>query len=97
VTSPRERLRAFRFVHGAEELAVLSIPSRPSALPPELTKAEREVCRMIELGCSNAQIAAARGTAPRTVANQVASIFQKLGVASRAELLARLIEDQRQP
>ncbi len=38
---------------------------------------------------ANAQIAAARGTATRTVANQVARLFQKLGVRSRAELVAR--------
>ncbi|MCZ7680271.1 MAG: helix-turn-helix transcriptional regulator [Sandaracinaceae bacterium] len=75
----------------------MSVPIGAPIIPDELTDAEREVCRMILLGRSNAQIATARHTAPRTVANQVASIFKKLGVASRAELLARLLGDQRQP
>ena len=44
----------------------------------------------IARGGSNAQIARARGTSARTVANQVASVFVKLGVASRRELLAKL-------
>lgn len=34
-------------------------------------------------------IARRRGTSPRTVANQIASIFRKHGVGSRAELVAR--------
>jgi DNA-binding CsgD family transcriptional regulator len=83
-------LRAFRIRHCGEELAVLSIPIGPPALPASLTSSEREVCAMLMAGRSNPEIAAARGTAPRTVANQVASIFRKLGVTSRAELAVRL-------
>lgn len=40
-------------------------------------------------GESNDDIARRRGTSPRTVANQIASIFRKHGVGSRAELVAR--------
>jgi DNA-binding NarL/FixJ family response regulator len=40
-------------------------------------------------GASNAQIAAARAKSARTIANQVASIFRKLGAHSRAELAVR--------
>jgi DNA-binding NarL/FixJ family response regulator len=39
-------------------------------------------------GRSNAEIARDRGTCARTVANQIASMFRKLGVQSRAELAA---------
>lgn len=58
-------------------------------LPP-LSDAERAVMIAVLRGRSNAQIAAARGTATRTVANQVRRLFEKLGVRSRAELAARL-------
>jgi DNA-binding CsgD family transcriptional regulator len=51
-----------------------------------LTAAEREVAQAILDGASNKEIAQQRGVAPRTVANQVASVFRKLGVSSRAEL-----------
>lgn len=54
-----------------------------------LTAAEREVAVLLVAGQTNAEIAQRRGTAPRTVANQVASIFEKLGVGSRGELVAR--------
>jgi DNA-binding CsgD family transcriptional regulator len=54
-----------------------------------LTAAEREVMRGVLAGKTNADIAAERGTATRTVANQVARIFKKMGVRSRAGLARR--------
>jgi DNA-binding NarL/FixJ family response regulator len=53
-----------------------------------LTPAEREVAAAILEGKSNAAIARQRKSAVRTVANQVASLFRKLGVHSRGELAA---------
>jgi DNA-binding CsgD family transcriptional regulator len=61
-------------------------------LPPanweQLTGAELAVATALVEGASNQQIAIARGSSVRTVANQVASIFRKLGVRSRGELAA---------
>lgn len=55
-----------------------------------LSAAERDVtCRLLD-GHGNERIARDRGTAVRTVANQVASIFRKLNVSSRSELSALL-------
>ena len=54
-----------------------------------LTAAELVVLRGIFAGKSNGEIARDRGTSPRTIANQVASIFRKHGVRSRSELVAR--------
>jgi DNA-binding NarL/FixJ family response regulator len=56
--------------------------------PAALSTAERDVARLVVAGWTNAQIAGARGSATRTVANQVASVFRKLGVDRRAELAA---------
>ena len=72
------------------ELLVLSRPVGSPTLPSGLTAAESEVVRLLLEGQSNRTIAAARGTSVRTVANQVASIFRKLAVSSRSELVARL-------
>lgn len=69
---------------------VSSVPAVPCQLPADLSSAERDVLRCVLRGDSNAQVAASRHTAVRTAANQVASIFRKIGVASRAELVARL-------
>ncbi len=68
------------------EIAVLSfeVPRGPQRLTP----AESEVVTLLLGGRSNREIADARGTTPRTIANQVASIFRKLGVHSRLELVA---------
>lgn len=55
-----------------------------------LTDAERDVALRVVEGQSNAAIAEARGTHVRTVANQLAALFRKLGVASRSELRALL-------
>ncbi len=75
---------------GDEELVVLTMPVLATHTL-ELSGAERHVLALILEGKSNASIAGVRGTAVRTVANQVTSIFRKLGVASRAELAARVV------
>ena len=60
-----------------------------------LTRAERDVVSGILRGESNGDIGKRRGTRARTIANQVAGIFRKLGVQSRAELVARLSRPER--
>jgi DNA-binding CsgD family transcriptional regulator len=55
-----------------------------------LSKGERAVVALAVFGLSNQEIARRRGSSPRTVANQLASAYRKLGVGSRAELLAQL-------
>ena len=64
--------------------------SHDDAAAAALTAAEREVASMMLAGWSNAAIAAARSASASTVANQARSIFAKLRVTSRAELVARL-------
>lgn len=54
-----------------------------------LTPAERAVFDLLLQGASNAAIARARTASVRTIANQVAAIFDKLGVGSRYEVIAR--------
>jgi DNA-binding NarL/FixJ family response regulator len=62
-----------------------------------LTPAESAVTALLLEGRTNAEIAQARGSSERTVANQAAKIYQKLGVGSRLELLvfAPLLEGER--
>lgn len=59
---------------------------------PHLTQSEHEICAMIASGKSNLQISTARATTVGTVQNQVASLFRKLGVSSRFELLNALYD-----
>jgi len=55
-----------------------------------LTDAELANIRLVIEGRTNRAIASARGVSVRTVANQLATAYRKLGVASRFELLAKV-------
>jgi DNA-binding NarL/FixJ family response regulator len=57
----------------------------------ELTSAEERVALYVLEGRSNADIALLRGTSERTVANQIAAVFRKLGASGRVELVRRLV------
>jgi DNA-binding NarL/FixJ family response regulator len=74
---------------GGEPLAVVKIALCSVSLS-ELTSAEREVALLVVDGLTNAEIGIQRHTSPRTVANQVAAVFRKLGVHGRLELIRRL-------
>lgn len=52
-----------------------------------LTRGERNILEFLVLGLTNAQIAAATELSPHTVRNHLTALFQKLEVASRAELV----------
>jgi DNA-binding CsgD family transcriptional regulator len=77
-----------------ERLLMFSHPlDTPHARPalPGLTAAEQAVVEQVVAGRTTAEIAAARGTSPRTVAKQLERIYQRLGVSSRAELCVRAV------
>jgi DNA-binding CsgD family transcriptional regulator/pimeloyl-ACP methyl ester carboxylesterase len=57
-----------------------------------LTAAERDVLRLIALGLDNPSIAQRLHKSEKTVRNQVSSIFDKLGVRTRAEAIVRVWE-----
>lgn len=71
---------------GGEKLVVVSAPVSDDQVDGGLSPAEREVARAAAEGWSNTEIARRRGRKVRTIANQLASIYKKLGVGSRAEL-----------
>lgn len=73
-----------------EDLGVLALAEAPLRVPESLTDAEREVAQMVYRGMSNGDIAVRRGTAPTTVANQLASIYRKLDISSRDEMMQHL-------
>jgi DNA-binding CsgD family transcriptional regulator len=76
---------------GGEELLVFRVPLRRVTLDESLSDAEREVAALALAGLSNSEIGRRRGTSERTVANQMATIFRKLGVRSRSELALNVV------
>ena len=62
-----------------------SIPSRNAAINlAGLTAREVEVLRWVALGLTDAQVAEQLIISPRTVTSHLSSIYNKLGVTSRA-------------
>ena len=76
-------------------LFVIQAPVIPRSLP--LSPAERQVAALVVAGRTNAAIADQRGVSLSTVAKQVASMFERLGVGSRAELVAALLQPAEGP
>ena len=67
------------------------IALRPdNELSAELSPAQSLVARLVMEGKSHAEIAALRQVSTRTVANQLAAVFEQLDVSGRAELLCLL-------
>jgi DNA-binding NarL/FixJ family response regulator len=84
----------------SEKLVMVSFPEDSAVKDVagsarQLTAAEMSVLQHLLLGHSNRAIARARQRSVRTVGHQVASIFRKLGVSSRRELLATLRNQNR--
>ncbi len=59
----------------------------PGASAFLLTARERQVLELLLRGFSAREISRAEGLRPQTVKNYVTTIYQKLGVADRAELI----------
>ena len=66
------------------------LPRPDLRLGAVLTCAELQVCSLLLQGKTHADIAAARNTSARTIANQLSSIFAKLQVSGRLELVTTL-------
>jgi DNA-binding CsgD family transcriptional regulator len=62
------------------------------SFPVPLSDAEAAVVRELLAGRSHAQISNLRATSQRTVANQLATVFRKLGVSGRGAVVHRLIQ-----
>lgn len=66
-------------------LATLADPRRE----PPLSHAQAEILGLVLAGRSSAEIAAQRSRSRRTVENQLAALYRKLGVSGRLQVFAR--------
>jgi DNA-binding NarL/FixJ family response regulator len=67
-------------------------PASPEYPFPELTERERVVLELLARGRRTTEIASELFLSPKTVANNMTTIFAKLQVASRAEAIVRAHE-----
>ena len=65
--------------------------------PAPLTPAEREVLQLVAQGLDNSAIAQQLQKSEKTVRNQVSSIFDKLGVRTRAEAIVHVRDREVRP
>ena len=65
--------------------------------PDELTPTERRVAELAATGMTNREVASAAFMSPKTVEANLARVYRKLGIASRAELGARMHKSRRTP
>lgn len=90
-------------LEGGDQLAVIIEPAKAADVAPliveayGLTPRELEVTRAIARGLGTSQIAASLHLSPHTVRDYVKSTFEKVGVSSRGELVARVFADHYAP
>ena len=84
---------------GAGSVAVVVEPAKSADIAPiiieayGLTSRERDVVRAIARGSSTPEIAAELFLSAHTVRDYIKSVFEKIGVNSRAELVAKLFAE----
>lgn len=79
-------------VDGTRYLLIRSQP-RSHRAPALLSPREQEIARMVARGYPNKTIAAVLDISSWTVGTYLRRIFAKLGVSSRADMVARLLEE----
>ena len=86
-------------LEGTDQLAVIIEPAKAGDVAPliveayGLTQRELDVTRRIARGLGTSEIAAELYLSPHTVRDHVKAIFEKVGVSSRGELVARVFAD----
>lgn len=82
-------------VFGGAKCAVLRVEAQDKGAPIEgLSKREREIARLLVAGYSGVNVAAISGLSENTVRTYVRRLYQKLGVANRADLVRKLISPE---
>lgn len=94
---PRAPLRVAALGDDAIVLSFELVGPTPEVAFDGLTAAQREVVSLALSGLSDGEIAARRRCSRHTVASQLQSAYRRLGIGSRAELVALTVELPRPP
>jgi DNA-binding NarL/FixJ family response regulator len=75
-------------------LAVLPLELNAAAVAPNFSAREKQVLGMVVMGLSNVEIATRLFLAESTIKSHLSSAFRKLGVASRKDAVARILDPE---
>ncbi len=78
-------------VFGSAKCAVLRVEPQDDRITKNLSRREREIARLLVAGYSGVNVAAISGLSENTVRTYVRRLYQKLGVANRADLVRKLM------
>jgi DNA-binding CsgD family transcriptional regulator len=90
-------------LHGADGTVLVIEPAAASEIVPiiaeayELSLRERQIAQLIVRGTGTAEIAGRLHLSPHTVRDYVKALFEKVGVSSRGELVAKLFAEHVAP
>ena len=90
-------------LQGTDQLALIIEPAKAAEVAPliveayGLTQRELDVTRLIARGLGTSQIASKLHLSPHTVRDHVKAVFEKVGVSSRGELVAKVFADHYAP
>jgi DNA-binding CsgD family transcriptional regulator len=89
---PRQAAEVYREVGAYSELRRLRVTTRRprSTGKRGLTARQRQVCRLVSGGASNAAVAAQLALSEKTVAHHLSAAYERLGIRSRWQLRAAL-------
>ena len=104
----RTRDGVWLVMHGSplaeiDQLALVVEPAKASDVAPLIVEAyglsrrELDVVRLIARGQGTAEIASTLFLSPHTVRDHIKSVFEKVGVSSRGELVAKVFADHYSP
>ncbi len=88
---------------GAGQIAVVLEPARPAEMAPLIMRAygftdrESQITQLVAQGCTTREIAAQLHISELTVQEHLKSVFEKMSVNSRREVVARLFSEQYWP
>jgi two-component system, NarL family, nitrate/nitrite response regulator NarL len=80
------------FVHDGVRYCLVRSVDSPPLHQANLSPREKEIVRLVAKGMANKAIAVLLDVSPWTVATHLRRIFMKLGVSTRAEMIARVLE-----
>lgn len=82
-------VRLQRFDRDRRSHVSLTLPALDRNVLTSLSQCERDVAALVAVGATYRQIANFRDRSARTIANQVAAVFRKLGVRGRFDLIRK--------